>query len=283
MGNWYSLWESDQWAIDAGANSLARQAPAQFPVQYSVSETPQLVLRMFPAPDQSGQIELITVDAIADFQPQTEANLLRVPDDYAWAVKWGALADLLGRDGQARDPMRAKYCEMRYQEGVIACRAGASMLDVQLNGAPFWMTSYTQMQNAIPNWRANLQKPTFGAMLGQNLIAFGAVPDSAYSVSMDVARNAIVPVLPGDFIQVGREQLDVILGYARHLAAFKMGGTEFEDTFDGWQRMVKLGVQMNSVLRSHSTDLAAMRDLAILDREFHPDQSPSPEKQLATQ
>lgn len=274
FGNRYSLWPDDQWSIDSGANSAAKQTPGR-PAIYSVSETPALTMRLSPPPSQTGILELVTVNAAGPFNPATGATL-GIPDDYAWAVKWGVLADLLG-DGQARDPLRSNYCQARYEEGVLACRAGSSVLDAQLNGAPFWMGPYTQMQNTMPRWRAQLKKPTVGAMLGQNLLAFGPVPDQPYGASMDVVANAVVPTGPGEFLQVGREEFGVVLQYARHLACFKMGGQEFIETMDGWQRMVKLGLQMNGALRAQSRNLAAMRDLALIDRQFQPDRIPSPE------
>ncbi|HLZ39395.1 MAG TPA: hypothetical protein VKQ11_00440 [Candidatus Sulfotelmatobacter sp.] len=277
-GNQYSLWQDDQWSVDSGSNSLAKQTPGR-PLVYTLSETPALTLRLSPPPIQSGLLELATISAVGPFNPLT-GTTLGIPDDYSWVVKWGVLADLLGRDGQASDPYRAQYCESRYQEGVIACRAGSSVLDVQLEGQPFWMTSYTQMRDAIPSWRSARQKPKVGAMLGQNLVAFGPVPARAHGVTMDVVANAVVPT-PGGFVQVGREELGVILRYAKHLAAFKMAGQEFMETMDGWQAMVKLGVQMNSALRAESRNLVAMRDLASIDRRFKPDRMPSPEKQQA--
>jgi hypothetical protein len=281
FGNYYSLWPDDQWAIDSGYNSAAKQTPDR-PQIYSTSETPLLTMRLFPPPSQSGSLELITVNAnngLAD--PPTGAPL-GIPDDFSWAIKWGALADLLGRDGQSRDAMRAKYCQMRYDEGVVACCAGSSILDVQINGAPAWATSYTQMQASMPRWRAQRKKPTVAAILGQNMIAFAPVPDQNYGASMDMVINAPIPT-SGSFVQLGREQLDVVLGYARHIAAFKMGGQEFVDTMDGWQRMVKLGVQMNGALRAQSRNLVAMRDLAQIDRQFQPDQIPAPEMVGASQ
>jgi len=41
-----------------------------------------------------------------------------IPNDFAWYVKWGTMADMLKIQGQANDPIRAEYCEMRFQEGI---------------------------------------------------------------------------------------------------------------------------------------------------------------------
>lgn len=280
-GTWTSMWEEDEWSIDAAANSAAAQAAQPAPTIYSVTETPVLSLRVAPTPQNAGTLELVTISAAPNFDPPSGATV-PIPDDFCWVVKWGMLADMLSSEGQASDAQRMKYCQARYQEGIIAARAASSMMDVQLNGAPFWLDAYTRMQAAIPGWRNTEEQPSIAAMLGLNVLAFGPVPDSAYGVSGDVVVNATVPSADTDFIAVGREELDVILAYARHLACFKLGGSEFMETLDGWQRMVKLAVRMNAGLRAHSRDLVALRDPALLDRQFHPDQQPEPQETVAT-
>ena len=277
---WTSLWEEDEWSIDAANNSAAAQAAKPNPTIFSVVETPVLNVRVAPTPTNAGTLELVSVNTAGNFNPPSGATL-PIPDDFCWVVKWGMLADMFGSDGQANDSQRAKYCEARYQEGVIAARAAVSIMDIQLNGAPFWLDAYTRMQAAIPSWRNTTGQPRVGAIAGLNLLAFGPVPDGVYGVSGDCFVNATVPSADSDFIQVGREELDVILGYARHLACFKCGGDEFTQTLDGWQRMVKLATQQNAILRAHARELVALRDPALLDRMFRPDQVPGPEQAVS--
>jgi hypothetical protein len=67
------------------------------------------------------------------------------------------------------------------------------------------------------------------ALTASNLIALNPVPDGAYSVTMDVV-NVNIPQGDGDQIQLGREQIDMIIDYAEHLALFKVGGAEWHAT-----------------------------------------------------
>jgi hypothetical protein len=51
-----------------------------------------------------------------------EGFFLRLPAIFSWAVKYGTMADMLAKEGEANDPQRASYCEQRYQEGVELAR-----------------------------------------------------------------------------------------------------------------------------------------------------------------
>ena len=77
------------------------------------------------------------------------------------------------------------------------------------------------------------------------------VPDAVnpYSVTFDVVQNAPVPVADGNFIQLGREELDAVLDYSEHLAAVKMGGAEFAATVPLLQRFLRVAGQYNEKLR----------------------------------
>jgi hypothetical protein len=71
----------------------------------------------YPLVDSAGTIELWYIPLGA---PMNGAEILTVPDELAPTLKYGVLADLLGKDGRARDPIRAEYCEQRFQMGIEA-------------------------------------------------------------------------------------------------------------------------------------------------------------------
>jgi hypothetical protein len=48
--------------------------------------------------------------------------LFTVPDEFVPAIKWGAIADMLGKAGRANDPARAQIAEGLYQEGIEAAK-----------------------------------------------------------------------------------------------------------------------------------------------------------------
>lgn len=45
-------------------------------------------------------------------------QLIPVPANLSWALKYGIMADMLGKEGEAQDTKRAKYCEQRFGEGI---------------------------------------------------------------------------------------------------------------------------------------------------------------------
>jgi len=71
---------------------------------------------------------------------------------------------------------------------------------------------------------------------------------SGYSIMLDVAQNAPVPVNSGDKVQLGREELDAVLGEAQHLAAWKQGGDEFLASMPLHQTFMRLALLRNQRL-----------------------------------
>lgn len=43
-----------------------------------------------------------------------------IPDEFVPAIKYGVLADMFSKAGKGQDELRSNYCELRYQEGVVA-------------------------------------------------------------------------------------------------------------------------------------------------------------------
>lgn len=171
---------------------------------------------------------------------------LGVPDDFAWVVKWGALADLLGKDGPAADQPRAAYCEQRWREGVELARLTTSVIQAQINGVRTPVQAISDLDKYRPGWESNAQDtPDVVAMAGLNLLVVADPPDAGpHSVTVDVLRNMPIPAA-GENVQVGREHLDVILDYAEHLASFKHGGQEFEATAEHYKRFFRVASQLN--------------------------------------
>jgi hypothetical protein len=80
------------------------------------SDLPTLTVELAKAPSGPG-----TMTLLYQAQPVALTGLgasLSVPDECESAILYGALAELLGSDGEAFDPQRAQYCEDRYQLAV---------------------------------------------------------------------------------------------------------------------------------------------------------------------
>jgi hypothetical protein len=185
---------------------------------------------------------------------------MNIPDDFTWIVKWGALADLLSKDGPARDPQRAAYCEQRYQTGVAIARQTSTIIHGELQGVPLVISSLHDLDSYSYSWQNTSGQPIIVAAASHNLIAVSPIPDDIYSVVLDLVRNAPIPVDDNAYVQVGREELEVILGYAEHLAMFKVSGPEWEATNSGWENMLQLALTFNERLAASSRYAVPLAD-----------------------
>lgn len=251
------LWRDDEFAAGSYQTDWELN-PVNPPKEFSVSLTPPVQLQLIPPPATNGQLDLVVVSSGPAFDPANVSTPLLVPDDLASGVKWGALADLLSADGQPRDRTRAQYCEQRYAESVELARMLPSILNAQLNGVDMDLGSLFDLDAYKPNWQAARGQPTFGGFSGRNLLALGLTPDNVYSVGFDLVRNMPVPAAPTDYLQVGMDQLNVILDYAQHLACFKLGGQDFLATIPLYQNLLKAAAMQNGRLKA-----AAFYDLAL--------------------
>lgn len=99
------------------------------PIGYSEHEDVSLTVRVVPAPNVAGLLELVYI-ALAPAllgDGSTDGNgdlsdLFVVPPEFVGYLLWGVLADALGKIGRGHDPERAVYGELRYSEGVAIAR-----------------------------------------------------------------------------------------------------------------------------------------------------------------
>lgn len=223
---WSHLWRDDDLGIFAfgptASTSLVPQA-------YSVALVRPLEIRLFPAPQNVGALELLSVPGFTTPAPGAAPSPVGLPDDFAWGVKWGALADLLQKDAQSRDATRAQYAELRYQHAVQLAKQSPSVLQVGVNGVTMAPSSMQSLDAYLPNWRNTTGPPQAVAIAGRNLVCVGPVPNGVYGLTFDVLRNAPVTDVYAYF-QIHADVVEAVVGYAQHLAAFKMGGAEFDST-----------------------------------------------------
>lgn len=254
-----TLWRDDEHGYQS-YNGDWMQEPST-PDSYSVSVSPPLTVQMAPYPLGVGTLDLITVSTGATLDP-ANGVVMGVPDDFTWAVKFGALADLLGKDGQAYDPERSAYCEQRWQEGVQLARMTTSVVQMQIANKPVPVEALYETEAYNGNWQNESGTPVRCFMAGLNIVGFHKVPNGAFGVSVDVLRNAPIPSGDSGQIQVGREELEAIVQYAQHLASFGMGGEEFKATQPHYERFFRLAALRNGRLKAAAHNFAVLRDRA---------------------
>lgn len=233
------LWPEDMWSFQAFENGYTTISQGT-PQYYALSTQPPLSFDTDVAPQQPGQYELLTVDA-GTALTTASPTIIPIPNDFIWVLKWGALADLLSREAEAKDEYRASYANHRYQQGMKLLAMAPAILQMRVNNIPIWIDAVRSADEYHTDWQAqNPGVPENVFVAGLNLIAFSPAPnDTGYSAKVTVVQNAPLPSAPGDFIQVSRGDYDAILDYAVHLAMFKCGGAEFEETKELYNRFVK--------------------------------------------
>lgn len=227
FGKPVTLTREDRQAFDTfEADHLQTSA---MPSSFSVVAGPPLSFDTDVAPNVPGFYELLALFSGNNFVPP-QSTLVGLPDDWVWVAKWGAMADLLSRESEATDRMRAEFCLMRYMDGLKAIKQCNWLLNAEINGVPVDTPSLAEMDSYSPEWQENETWPTL-VVAGMDFIAPVPVanPNQTNGVEVTLVGAAPIPILDGDFLQVSRDVFDAVLGYAQVLAMFKMGGSEFQD------------------------------------------------------
>jgi hypothetical protein len=241
----YPMLRTDEWA----ANNYNPPWPqsSQPPTAYSVSVTPPITLQLIPPATGAGDLDLVSIEGGVAL-PTTPSAVLGVPDDYAWVLKYGALADLLSGDGLALDPPRAAYCEERWRQGIEHASTAAVVLAGRITDltqspdaeVPVRITSLSDADRYDPTWQRTLGTPTRILLAGQTLVALLPPPDATVrTITLDLVRNAPVPTAGGDILQISQDVYDTILDLAQHTALFKEGPGQTRQAMALLQRVAK--------------------------------------------
>jgi hypothetical protein len=219
-----TLWRDDSWALTGFTPGISAPGP---PLVYALDVTRKTTMILGPTPIDNGAVRLLSVETGPAIDVLTP-GLIGVPDDWAWVVTYGALADLFGMAGISADPARAAYCEKRWAQGLHAATAASRVIRAQVNGVPVMTMPIADADGFSPGWENGVDAPSFVCLAGLNILAVPTAPGLPYGIGVDCLVPATVPVLPTDYVQVPDESLDTILDYAQHLAALKQGGGALE-------------------------------------------------------
>jgi len=275
------LWPEDTWA-EQSYDPLYTLNPAGTPTKpltYIMSTQPPLSFDTDAPPSFGGSYELLTVEAGGPLS-FTSPSTFTIPDDWVHVIKWGALADLFGRQSNASDSLRQGYCEQRYQMGLKLLSDAPALLAMRVNNVPTQVSSVRGADLYNTSWEgAEQSTPSEIYHAGLNMIALSPPPDAGvnnvpYDMTATVIENAPVPVNDDDFVQVGRDDLDCILDYATHTAMFKAGGTEFMSTIPLFQRFQKQAALYNRKLLEIAEYNSMLRWVSQMEKSQNPVEQP---------
>lgn len=247
-GRYHPLTRDDEHMMTPALNDVGT------PRSYSIIAAPALTVQLAPIPQDRGTVEMLTVDSMGDIDPTASSNtgtLMGIPDDLVWAVMWGAIAELLDKDGPAFDPARAGHADRLYRLGVETALRTPVVLHGEVNGRATRLDPLHQADYARRGWQGKARgTPAVLALPAMDTIVTIPIPKEIGSVTLDVVRNAPVP--SSGNIQIGREHLSAILGLAQFLAAFKEGGSEMQATIPSLQEFIAHAVLYNQKMAAGS-------------------------------
>lgn len=270
VGSPSAMWPDDTWGEQSFQQAYL-QLPAGTPFTYLLSTEPPISFDVDRAPGSAGQYELLTVEA-GQVLSASAPSFLSIPDDWVHLIKWGALADLLGRESNAKDSLRAKYCEQRYRMGLALLGNAPALLAMRIANTVMQVDSIRNADLYRTSWQAEAPgQPDTAFHSGLNLVGLASQPDAGpYSLTATVVENAPMPANDNSNLQVAREDLDAVLDYAQHIAAFKMGGAEFLSTLPLLERFMTKAAIYNSKLAEQGEFTSALYSLSQKQEQTAP-------------
>lgn len=246
------------------------------PQVFSAGVEPPLNVTITPPPLTAGQIELLTIESQQLLPPNPNASkspvlipvIMFMPNDFTPGLVWGALADLLMISIEGQDVERAQFARQRYEEYIALMSNYPFVNTARIGGVPAIVDAVETLDTYSPSWRTAGTSPPIVGISGQNLIAFPTA--TLQSVLLNLTASANIPVLDGDFIQLGDEIIDVILDEAVSAAMWKCGGAEAAAAFNLHGNIIKLAAKRRDKIRAMAIFADVLSSRPQRENEFAP-------------
>jgi len=142
---------------------------------------------------------------------------------------------------------------------------------VSWNGIPLEPASLADFDYTLGSWRTATTatpglsaSPQYWAPLSlQLLVIYPADATALNQILVDGVRDTPILVNDADFVDLGQEEFNTLLGYAQHVLAFKVGGATLTASYQGWQAFLKAGAARNKQFAAS----AYYRSLMGLDQQ----------------
>ncbi len=219
------------------------------PLCWDVLGSPQQFLTFDSKPNTANILDCLGILSGGVVAPPVPAHLL-IPDDFYWVLKFGMMADMLSKETESRDLLRAQYCQQRFDEGVRLMMEMPWMTQARINDIPVDTPDFYTADELDYEWQSNPSAETQIIRGGIDLFAVSPIipPDTSIGVTLTLVGNMPIPASDDDFIQVSPDVLTAIIDEAQHLAQFKEAGQEFVDSMQLHQRFIKVAMETNSRL-----------------------------------
>jgi len=244
QGNPKTLYRDDQLSFEYFTNQY--QQDFDDPLCWDVLGSPQQFITFDSKPNVPNNLDMLGIITQNAQTPPTASPLL-IPDDFYWVLKFSMMADMLAKETESKDLLRSQYCDQRAQEGIRVMMELPWLMQGFINQVPVDTPSFFEADNYDYEWQSNPDAITEIVRGGIDLFAVSPVipTGGTVGVTMSMVANAPIPQTDGDFVQVSRDVLNSILDEAEHLAQFKEGGQEFQESLILHQRFLKAAMSTN--------------------------------------
>lgn len=215
------------------------------PYSYSQAENMPGTLILIPPQLASGSVHMTYAQTLA--LTVAAGTSFAIPDEFAWALKYGALYEILSTNSQGYDPIRSRYAMERYTAGIELAAQHRSVMQVRSNDKLLSLTTLGALDSVNPTWQTGTGTPKIAAC-AYDLLAFSRVPSGVFSITANLVQSAPLPATDAAFIPVGREEMPYIFDYCRHILQFKVGGTEFVQSMPLYDNFLKGASQRTTLI-----------------------------------
>lgn len=95
-------------------------ATDNIPHLYTDGEIPTLQIQVMPPVNDAGVLQILYVALSTTLSNSGVA--FSVPDEFVPTIKWGVVAEMLGKVGRGQDPNRAAWANTQYELGIEAAK-----------------------------------------------------------------------------------------------------------------------------------------------------------------
>lgn len=216
-----------------------------------------LRLRVYPPSEDTGQLEVIVFRLPEDdLDPEAEETFLEIPPNLWWVLKYGMLADLLRRDGQAMDWPRAEYCQTRWEDGIkLANLEVPTIINARINNRQIIQSTLLEEDSHNQGWAQ--ERGLADRLINASWDLIAAVPikevgaDSS-QVELLLAQQVRLPQGDTAIVQLPKDALNPIIEYAKHVTLLKTSGAEFGVSIPSYKVMFDYAVTYNGMLQKAS-------------------------------
>jgi hypothetical protein len=149
------------------------------------------------------------------------------------------------------------------------------VMQVSLGASQIQPSTMQGLDNWRPGWRNETPaRPEIVAIPARNLVALAPIPDAVYNATMDCIVNSPASGLNSATIAIPGDIVSALLDNGTHLAAFKMGGAEFDATLPMYRNFITAAQEYASRERAETINWKALRGVT----EYENLQQPYAEK-----